>query len=252
MSDTHQPGFHADRGTIHSLASFSVHSQILSHSHGEKLTCLLPSALLLALNTFVAHRWWQLQLQCQSWAQLCVEFARWLPLTRVMLWWVKSSGGLWQGWQTALLHFWSALRSADTSILIPAHYSISCCLMVSPCVLCCLMLPHGVSLCLMLPHGVLLCLVVFLVLTKNTTRCEAWSRHGKAKETSILHYWRSISDDTRYFTYQRATPSDDPLFVILQLWISTLQLFLHRNLVKSHQTNIASHAVKPLKPYWTH
>lgn len=116
MSEIHQPSFHTDRGTMHSLTSFSVHWLYL-RTMEIKLTCLLLSVLLLVLNTFVAHRWLQQQLQCQSWAQLCVEFARWLPLTRVMLWWVKSSGGLWQGWQTALLHFWSALRSVDTSIL---------------------------------------------------------------------------------------------------------------------------------------
>lgn len=37
MSDIHQPSFHTDRGTMHSLASFPVHSQIVSHSHGDKI-----------------------------------------------------------------------------------------------------------------------------------------------------------------------------------------------------------------------
>ena len=37
--------------SMHSLSSFPIHSQILSHSREEKLTYLLPSVVLLMLNT---------------------------------------------------------------------------------------------------------------------------------------------------------------------------------------------------------
>ena len=46
--------------------------------------------------------------------------------------------------------------------------------------------------------------MVFLVLTKRVplfkSRFKAWSCHEKAKETSILHYCRSISNDPWHFT----------------------------------------------------